>query len=112
MINSDRIKSIPISPEDRIFFRTLRSNEIMKTVKVSGFVKEPGVYSFVRGQRLSDLLEMAGGLAEDADLRGLVYKRRNLKNKQTELAQKNKLEYNYKNFFKECERNVERRSFL
>lgn len=89
MINSDKIKSISISPEDRIFFRTLRNNEIMKTVKVSGFVKEPGVYSFVRGQKLSDILEMAGGLAEDADLRGLVYKRRNLKNKQTSLAQKN-----------------------
>lgn len=39
MINSDRIKSIPIMPEDKIFFRTLRGNEVMKTVKVSGFVK-------------------------------------------------------------------------
>ena len=89
MINSDRIKSIPLSPEDKIFFRTLRSNEIMKTVKVSGFVKEPGVYSFVRGQKLSEILEMAGGLTEDADLRGLVYKRKNLQNTQTSIAQKN-----------------------
>lgn len=46
MINSDRIKSIAISPEDKIFFRTLRGNEIMKTVKVSGFVKHPGRLHF------------------------------------------------------------------
>lgn len=89
MINSDRIKSISIAPEDKIFFRTLRNNEVMKTVKVSGFVKEPGVYSFVNGQNLVDVLKMAGGLSEDADLRGLVFKRTNLKGRQVDLAQKN-----------------------
>lgn len=89
LINSDKIKSIPISPEDKIFFRTLRNNETIKTVKVSGFVKEPGVYSFVKGLKLSDMLLTAGGLTDEADLRGLVFKRANLKNKQTEIAKKN-----------------------
>ena len=45
MINSDRIKSIAIMPEDKIFFRTLRGNEVLKTVKVSGFVKTRPVSS-------------------------------------------------------------------
>lgn len=89
MINSDRIKSIPILPEDKIFFRTLRGNEVMKTVKVSGFVKHPGVYTFVEGKNLVDMINMAGGLTKEADLRGIVFKRTNLQGKQVELATKN-----------------------
>lgn len=89
MINSDRIKAIPVMPEDKIFFRTLRGNEVMKTVKVSGFVKKPGIYTFVEGKRLVDMIEMAGGLTNEADLRGVVFKRTNLQGKQVELAHKN-----------------------
>ncbi len=89
MINSDRIKSIKIMPDDKIFFRTLRGNEIMKTVKVSGFVKKPGIYTFVEGKRLKDMIETAGGLTQEADLRGIVFKRTNLQGKQVELAHKN-----------------------
>ena len=89
MINSDKIKSIKIQPDDKIFFRTLRGNEVLKTVKISGFVKEPGVYSFVKGQKLTDLINMAGGVTDEADLRGLVFKRANLHRHQTELSKKN-----------------------
>ena len=89
MINSDRVKTITIAPEDKIFFRTLRGNEVMKTVKVSGFVKKPGVYTFVEGKKLVDLINMAGGLTKEADLRGIVFKRTNLQGKQVELAHKN-----------------------
>lgn len=89
MINSDRIKSIPIAPEDKVFFRVLRENEILKSVKVSGFVKTPGVYKFVEGKHLIDVIKESGGLAKEADLRGIVFKRNNLKYKQVELAKKN-----------------------
>lgn len=89
MINSDRIKSISIAPEDKVFFRTLRENEILKSVKVSGFVKTPGVYKFVEGKHLIDVIKESGGLSKDADLRGIVFKRNNLKYKQVELARKN-----------------------
>lgn len=89
MVSYDRIKSIGIAPESKVFFRTLRGNEIIKTVKVSGFVKEPGVFSFVKGQKLKDVIEMAGGLTEDANLRGIVFKRPNLQAKQTHIAERN-----------------------
>lgn len=89
MINADKIKSVRISPEDKVFFRTLRGNESIKNVKISGFVNVPGVYSFVKGKNLSDMIELAGGLAEDADLRGIVYKRKNIQNNQAIIAQKN-----------------------
>lgn len=89
MINSDRVKSISIAPEDKVFFRTLRENEVLKSVKVSGFVKTPGVYKFVEGKRLIDVIKESGGLNKEADLRGIVFKRNNLKYKQVELARKN-----------------------
>lgn len=89
MINSDKIKSIAINPDDRIFFRTLRNDEVIKTVKVSGFVKKPGVYSFIKGQKLTDVITMAGGLEDNADLRGIVFNRENLKSKQLNIARKN-----------------------
>lgn len=89
MINSDRIKNIVINPEDKIFFRTLRGNEVMKTVKISGFVKHPGVYSFVEGKKLTDIIQTAGGLTSDAELRGIVFTRASLRNKQIDIALKN-----------------------
>ena len=89
MINSDRVKSISIAPEDKVFFRTLRENEVLKSVKVSGFVKTPGVYKFVEGKHLIDVIKESGGLNKEADLRGIVFKRNNLKYKQVELARKN-----------------------
>lgn len=89
MINSDGIKSIMLNADDKVFFRTLRDNEVMKTVKISGYVKNPGVYSFIEGKKLTDMIEIAGGLAPDADLRGIVYTRDNLKNKQVNIAYKN-----------------------
>ncbi len=89
MINSDKIKTIALKPEDKIFFRTLRNNEIIKKVKISGFVKHPGVYTFVAGKKLSDMIETAGGLTDEAELRGIVFLRTNLQGKQSALAYKN-----------------------
>jgi protein involved in polysaccharide export with SLBB domain len=89
MINSDRMTTILLLPNDKIFFRPLRGNEMIKRVKISGFVKTPGVYNFVEGKRLTDMIEMAGGLTKDADLRGIVYKRNNILDKQVEFALKN-----------------------
>ena len=89
MINGYKIDKIPLNPEDKIFFRTLRNNEVIKTVKISGFVKLPGVYSFIKGQRLVDVINMAGGLEDEANLPGISFKRTNLKNKQAEIAKYN-----------------------
>ena len=89
MINSDRIKSIKLSAEDRVFFRTLRDNETVKSVKISGFVNTPGVYKFVEGKHLVDMIKDAGGLSKDADMRGIVFKRANIQGRQVELAVKN-----------------------
>ncbi len=89
MVNSNKIKNIPINAYDKIFFRTLRADEEIKNVKVGGFVRFPGAFKFVQGKRLKDVIEMAGGLTEDADLKGIIYIRKNILSKQIELAKKN-----------------------
>lgn len=89
MINGDKINNIALKPEDKVFFRTLRGNEVVKTIKIAGFVKRPGVYSFIKGQRLVDVINMSGGLEDEADLRGISFKRANLKSKQVSLARYN-----------------------
>ena len=89
MINGNTIKSISLMPGDKVFFRTLRDNESIKNVKVSGFVTHPGVFKFVEGKRLVDMITMADGLTKDADLRGTVFVRKNLQSKQADLARKN-----------------------
>lgn len=89
MINGYKIDKIPLQPEDKIFFRTLRNNEVIKTIRISGFVKRPGVYSFIKGQKLTDVIEAAGGLEDEADLTGISFKRTNLRNKQAEIAKYN-----------------------
>ena len=89
MVRNDNTGNIVIGPENKIFFRTLRENEILKTVKISGYVKKPGVYSFIKGQKLTDIIEIAGGLDEDADLRGIIFRRDNVREKQINTAIKN-----------------------
>lgn len=89
MINGNGIKSIALNPGDKVFFRPLRNNESIKNVKVSGFVTHPGVFGFVSGKRLTDVIMMADGLIKDADLRGIVFIRKNIRAKQVGLAQKN-----------------------
>lgn len=89
MINGNTIKNISLMPGDKVFFRPLRSNETIKNVKVSGFVTHPGVFKFVEGKKLVDMITMADGLTKDADLRGTVFVRKNIQTKQVDLAQKN-----------------------
>ena len=89
MISTNRIKTISLMPDDKVFFRTLRDNEYIKNVKISGFVNHPGVFKFVEGKRLVDIIKMADGLTPDADLRGIVYTRKPVKNSQIHLARKN-----------------------
>ena len=86
-IQTDQTKSIKINPYDKIMFRPLRENEIIKTVKVSGFVNKPGVYRFVEGKKLVDMIEQAGGLDDEADLRGIVFTRASLANKSIQMVE-------------------------
>lgn len=89
IVNGNVTDNISINSNDKVFFRQLRPDETVKSVKVSGFVKLPGTFKFIEGKYLKDMLNMAGGLAYDANLQGIVYTRKNIRGNQISLAKKN-----------------------
>lgn len=85
MVQDDNLQAVVINQTDKIFFRPLREDEVIKTVKISGYVYKPGVYKFVEGKKLSDTIATAGGLTKNANLKGIVFKRASLAQKQKEV---------------------------
>ncbi len=69
---------------DYLFVRTVPEWDLYKTVTISGEVKYPGTYTIKKGERLSSLIERAGGFTDNAYLRGAVFTRQSVR----ELQQK------------------------
>jgi len=66
-----------LQPDDIIFVRSYPQFRLRRLVEIQGEVRYPGAYPYVDGQtRLSDLVEMAGGLTGEATLIGAKLIRR------------------------------------
>lgn len=89
MIAEDQLSTIILNEGDKVFFRPLRETEVLKTVQVGGYVNHPGVYKFVKGQKLLDIINSAGGIKDSADLRGIVLKRTQISTSQKRIAKQN-----------------------
>ena len=61
-----------------MFFRQYDEYEILNFVTLKGEVKYPGMYEFSKGDALSDIIKLAGGFTEDADIKGMVFIRKSL----------------------------------
>ncbi|OPY70880.1 MAG: Polysialic acid transport protein KpsD precursor [Syntrophorhabdaceae bacterium PtaU1.Bin034] len=70
---------------DYLFVRPVPDWQLYRTASISGEVKYPGVYTIRKGEKLSSLIERAGGYTDYAYLRGAVFTRERVK----ELQQKN-----------------------
>ena len=56
-----------LAPFDQVYIRKAPSYEVQKTVSILGEVKYPGIYSIQdKNERISDLIERAGGLTPNA----------------------------------------------
>lgn len=58
------------------------------TVQISGEVASPGTYVMPAGSRLSDLIDIAGGITQRADLRSAVFSRARLREMEEQLRQR------------------------
>jgi polysaccharide export outer membrane protein len=67
--------NIPLEINDYIFVRNVPEWDLYKTVSIFGQVKYPGDYTITKGEKLSSLLERAGGFTDKAYLRGAVFTR-------------------------------------
>ena len=65
--------------DDYLFVRTVPDWNIYRSANITGRVLYPGNYAVKRGERLSSLLERAGGYADDAFTRGAVLLRESVR---------------------------------
>jgi polysaccharide export outer membrane protein len=71
--------NIPLKENDYLFVRAIPEWDLYKTVLISGEVKFPGTYTIKKGERLSSLIERAGGYTDKAFLRGAIFTRESVR---------------------------------
>ncbi len=86
-------EEVVLKPGDSILFRPLLPKEALRTVDITGYVKNPGVYRVRPGLKLLDVISQAGGLKQGAFLNGLVFTRPSLVAIQNRLNKENLLRY-------------------
>jgi len=74
-MEGDQANNVLLEMNDYLFVRTVPEWQLYRTVIVGGEVKYPGMYTITRGERLSSVLERAGGYTNFAHLRGAVFTR-------------------------------------
>ncbi len=78
----DPAHNIALNPYDRIFVRQISDWRREHYVNVTGQVRFPGRYIVRKNEKLSSLIERAGGYADDAYLRGAVFTRERVRQDQ------------------------------
>jgi protein involved in polysaccharide export with SLBB domain len=71
--------NIPLEINDYIFFKSIPEWELYRSVNISGEVKFPGSYIIKKGERLSSLIERAGGFTDRAYLKGTLFTRESVR---------------------------------
>jgi len=68
--------NIPLQENDYLFVRAIPEWRLYQTVVIQGEVRFPGTYTIKKGERLSSLIERAGGFTDKAFLKGAVFTRK------------------------------------
>ncbi len=68
-------ENIPLRPGDSIRIASITRTAELRTVTLSGEVRHPGPYDILPGDRISDLLQRAGGLTGQAYPEGAIFSR-------------------------------------
>jgi protein involved in polysaccharide export with SLBB domain/peptidoglycan/xylan/chitin deacetylase (PgdA/CDA1 family) len=76
--------NIPLLEDDHLAVRTVPEWRIYQKTTISGEVRFPGTYTIKKGERLSSLIERAGGFTENAYLKGAVFTRERTRQLQQE----------------------------
>ncbi|HEC98132.1 MAG TPA: polysaccharide export protein [Nitrospirae bacterium] len=74
----DPDSNIHLQENDYLFVRAIPEWRLYQTVVIEGEVRFPGTYTIKRGERLSSLIERAGGFTDKAFLKGAVFTRKRI----------------------------------
>ena len=80
-------KDIILRSGDAIFVKSEPKLTERRIVALKGEVRYPGTYSIRKGERLSSLIERAGGFTDDAFLDGAIFNRKSIREAQEKLRQ-------------------------
>jgi protein involved in polysaccharide export with SLBB domain len=83
-LEGDPDHNLVLRPNDRLFVKKIPDWGIRNIVNISGEVPFPGRYSMHKSEKLSSLLERAGGYTAGAYLRGAIFTRHSVKKLQQE----------------------------
>lgn len=81
-LEGNPVHNIALQMNDYIFVRAVPDWQLYKQVAVYGEVTYPGVYTIGPGERLSSLIERAGGFSVNAYTRGAIFTRESVKKAQ------------------------------
>ena len=72
-LQADTDTSFKLQPYDYIYVRRIKDAASFKSVSITGEIKFPGTYRIKDGERLSDLIERAGGFTDKAYFYGAYF---------------------------------------
>ncbi|HRV45627.1 MAG TPA: SLBB domain-containing protein, partial [Smithellaceae bacterium] len=78
----DPAHNIPLKPYDRVFVKKIMDWRDERYATVGGEVKFPGRYQLAKGEKLSSLIQRAGGYTDEAYLRGAIFTRQKVREMQ------------------------------
>jgi len=85
---ADPSADVPLGSRDRLNIFTTPDWSQVRLVNVQGEVRFPGTYQVLKGEKLSDVIERAGGLTSTAYPFGAVFTRENIRLRESEQAAK------------------------
>jgi polysaccharide biosynthesis/export protein len=83
-LTGDPGQNVLLEMNDYLFIRAVPDWQLYRLAAISGEIKYPGAYTVRKGERLSSLIERAGGYGDKAYLRGAIFIRERVR----ELQQK------------------------
>src|SRR3989338_6322745 len=78
-MEGDPQHNIPLERNDYIFIHTIPEWQLYRIISIAGEVKFPGNYTVKKGERLSSLIERAGGFTDRAYIKGALFTRKSVK---------------------------------
>src|SRR3990167_7845622 len=78
-MEGDPQHNIPLERNDYIFIHTIPEWQLYRIISIVGEVKFHGNYTVKKGERLSSLIERAGGFTDRAYIKGALFTRKSVK---------------------------------
>ena len=84
-LDGDASQNLVIQDRDHLMVRPMPDLQETRYITLKGEVRSPGMYAARKGERLSSILQRAGGFTKDAFLRGAIFTRVSVQKRQQEI---------------------------